>query len=52
VLASLRSCFYATGKATVLEIETTTSLPDSGEILCMNRSVRCPYDFNLSIDYQ
>ncbi|KAK3129549.1 hypothetical protein QOZ80_6BG0481410 [Eleusine coracana subsp. coracana] len=26
------------GKATVLEMETTTSLQDSGEILCMNRS--------------
>ncbi|XP_062198913.1 enoyl-CoA hydratase 2, peroxisomal-like isoform X2 [Phragmites australis] len=26
------------GKATVLELETTTSLKDSGEILCMNRS--------------
>ncbi|CAD6223948.1 unnamed protein product [Miscanthus lutarioriparius] len=26
------------GKATVLELETTTSLKESGEILCMNRS--------------
>ncbi|GJM99424.1 hypothetical protein PR202_ga16520 [Eleusine coracana subsp. coracana] len=26
------------GKATVLEMETTTSFQDSGEILCMNRS--------------
>uniref|UniRef100_A0A453LIE3 Uncharacterized protein n=1 Tax=Aegilops tauschii subsp. strangulata TaxID=200361 RepID=A0A453LIE3_AEGTS len=26
------------GKATILEIETTTSLKDSGEVLCMNRS--------------
>uniref|UniRef100_M8BCU6 Peroxisomal multifunctional enzyme type 2 n=1 Tax=Aegilops tauschii TaxID=37682 RepID=M8BCU6_AEGTA len=25
------------GKATILEIETTTSLKDSGEVLCMNR---------------
>ncbi|KAI4965850.1 hypothetical protein ZWY2020_048003 [Hordeum vulgare] len=26
------------GKATILEIETSTSLKDSGEVLCMNRS--------------
>ncbi|KAK1633037.1 hypothetical protein QYE76_007352 [Lolium multiflorum] len=26
------------GKATILEIETTTHLKDSGEVLCMNRS--------------
>ncbi|ONM23255.1 Enoyl-CoA hydratase 2 peroxisomal [Zea mays] len=26
------------GKATILELETTTSLKESGEILCMNRS--------------
>jgi hypothetical protein len=33
------------GKATILELETTTSLRESGEILCMNRSLRCPYYF-------
>jgi hypothetical protein len=37
--------FSCAGKATILELETTTSLRESGEILCMNRSLRCPYYF-------
>ncbi|OEL38885.1 Enoyl-CoA hydratase 2, peroxisomal [Dichanthelium oligosanthes] len=36
------------GKATILELETTTSLKESGEILCMNRSALL---YRLSGDY-
>jgi len=37
--------FLCAGKATILELETTTSLRESGEILCMNRSIIGPYYF-------
>jgi len=37
--------FFCAGKATILELETTTSLRESGEIICMNRSNRCSYYF-------
>lgn len=34
---------FCTGKATIIELETTSYLKESGEALCMNRSVGCQW---------